>query len=63
MKCDICKKEILPNEKGILQLRRGYVEEDGVTFLPEEDEGYYHSGCFDGVEFPPAPEEQSSKEG
>lgn len=52
MECSTCGKKIgdIDEETGgvnpAYQVRRGSVEEDGVTFLPEEDVGYYCSGCL-----------------
>ena len=46
--CNVCKNPILPDEP-CYQLRLGAIESDGVTFLPEEDVGYYHQLCLVGL--------------
>ena len=51
MKCDRCKKEIGKTEptgawEEAFQVRVGYIEEDGITFQPDEDVGYYCSKCL-----------------
>jgi len=43
--CPVCDKPIEPDEP-CYQLRSGHIEEDGTTFLPEEDAGYYHQLCL-----------------
>jgi len=45
--CNVCKKPIPPNTI-CYQLRYGSLEEDGVTFLVDEDAGYYHQLCLVG---------------
>ena len=52
MECSICKNEIgnpkcLSQHQQAFQVRVGSIEEDdGVTFLPDEDIGYYCSECL-----------------
>jgi len=41
VECNVCHKGIKSGEP-CYQLRQGSIEEDGVTFLPGEDVGYYH---------------------
>ena len=43
--CNACGKPIAPNEP-CYQLRQGWIEEDEVTFLIDEDVGYYHQLCL-----------------
>lgn len=45
--CEICGNTINPDEH-CYQIRYGHIEEDGITFLPEEDIAYHCEGC--GVE-------------
>jgi len=45
MLCNVCKKPILPDTI-CYQLRIGYIEDDGVTFIVDEDIGYYHQLCL-----------------
>jgi len=51
MKCSKCGHEIgdlgeLPEYRQVFQVRVGSLEEDKVTFLPDEDVGYYCSACL-----------------
>ena len=51
MVCDKCKKEIgtstcPPQYQQAFQVRVGSIEDDGTTFLPDEDVGYYCSDCL-----------------
>jgi len=48
LECNVCHKGIKPGEP-CYQLRQGGIEEDGVTFLPDEDVGYYHQLCMVGL--------------
>jgi len=48
MKCSKCSQDIGTEGKPAYQVRMGYVEDDGITFLPEEDVGYYCSECLSG---------------
>lgn len=48
VECNVCHKGIKPGEP-CYQLRQGGIEEDGVTFLPDEDVGYYHQLCMVGL--------------
>ena len=43
MICEVCSKEIEPNEPAI-QLRFGYLNEKD-EFVPEEDIAYQHNKC------------------
>lgn len=43
--CNVCKNPIPPNEP-CYQLRFGAIEEDRITFLVDEDVGYYHQLCM-----------------
>jgi len=45
MDCGVCGNPIKKDEK-CYQLRYGYIEEDGETFLPEEDVAYCHEDCL-----------------
>lgn len=47
VECNVCHKGIKPDDP-CYQLRLGAIEEDGVTFLPDEDVGYYHQLCMVG---------------
>ena len=47
MRCDWCG-ETLKREEYCYQIRYGYIEEDGITFLPDADIAYRCVGC--GVE-------------
>lgn len=46
--CNACQQPIKPDEP-CYQLRDGWIENDGVTFLPKEDAGYYHQLCLVGL--------------
>ena len=51
MECSKCHKEIgypeaPPQYQQVFQVRVGSVEDDGITFLPDEDAGYYCSECL-----------------
>ena len=46
--CNVCKKPIPPSEP-CYQLRLGAIEDDGITFLVDEDAGYYHQLCLVGL--------------
>ena len=51
MVCSKCKKKIgtpdlPPQYQQAFQVRVGYKEDDGVTFIPDEDVGYYCSDCL-----------------
>jgi len=48
MKCNVCHQGIKPGEP-CYQLRQGGIEEDNITFLPDEDAGYYHQLCLVGL--------------
>lgn len=48
MECNVCHLTIEPG-KPCYQLRLGSIEDDGVTFLPDEDVGYYHQLCMVGL--------------
>jgi len=53
-KCGICHKEIVPDKDEVIQTRLGYVTGgEYQDFFPRTDIEYYHSRCFDKVEFPP----------
>lgn len=45
--CEMCG-ETIESGKRCYQIRYGYIEDDGITFLPEEDIAYHCEGC--GVE-------------
>jgi len=54
MKCPICGKEIEPEKDKVVQVREGCIAGgEYQDFIPDYDVDYYHSGCFDGVGFPP----------
>lgn len=54
MKCSICKQEIVPGEDRCIQVREGYISTgEYQDFIPDHDIELNHSGCFDGVEYPP----------
>lgn len=51
MECETCHKEIgnlegPPEYRQVYQVRVGYLNDDGVTFIPDEDVGYYCSECL-----------------
>ena len=46
MVCKSCGKEIGKPYLPAYQVRVGYVEDDGVTFIPDEDIGYFCSECL-----------------
>jgi len=48
MKCNVCHEVIKPNEP-CYQLRQGSIEDDNITFLLDEDAGYYHQLCLVGL--------------
>jgi len=48
MECNVCHAPI-GADKPCYQLRLGAIEDDGVTFLPDEDVGYYHQDCLVGL--------------
>ena len=44
MRCERCGETIQPDQE-CYQLRYGYIEEDGITFLPDQDVGYFCIEC------------------
>lgn len=51
MQCNKCGKEIgrpecPPPYQQAFQVRVGYVEDDEITFIPDEDVGYFCSECL-----------------
>ena len=51
MNCTACGQPIKEGEH-CYQVRYGAIEEDGETFLPEEDITYFHKQCVtDGVNY------------
>lgn len=45
MDCKVCGYSIKKEEE-CYQLRYGYIEDDGETFLPEQDVAYCHEDCL-----------------
>lgn len=46
--CNVCLEPI-KSQDPCFQLRQGIIEEDNVTFLPNEDLGFYHQICLAGL--------------
>ena len=63
MDCGICHEKIVPDKDSVIQVRQGHITGgEYQDFIPRTDIEYYHSGCYDGVEYPPRKEVDLGKE-